>query len=225
MNEAAPELDELIRRALEARIADVHVSMPGEIVSYDAATQTASVKPCLRRVVFSEDDEQIEEEYQPIQNVPVSFPGGAGFTIHFELAAGDTGDLVFSTFSHNEWQATGRVSAPGDLKPHNLGAAKFYPGIRHTKNPTPDTDDSIGVPGGVRARFEGSAMRVGPPNSAGAQFVALAQRVESRLSALETFATSHVHTSAAPASPTTPAVPAFVPVATPVASSTLKAHP
>lgn len=179
MNEAAPELDELIRRALEARIADVHVSMPGEIVSYDAATQTASVKPCLRRVVFSEDDEQIEEEYQPIQNVPVSFPGGAGFTIHFELAAGDTGDLVFSTFSHNEWQATGRVSAPGDLKPHNLGAAKFYPGIRHTKNPAPDTDNSIGVPGGERLHF----TELGASMGTGAQAVVLATKLKTALDA------------------------------------------
>ena len=225
MNEASPELDELIRRALEARVADVHVSMPGEVVSYDAATQTATVKPCLKRVVFSEDDEQVEEAYPPIQNVPVGFPGGAGFTIHFQLTAGDTGDLVFSSASHNEWQATGRVSAPGDLKPHNLGSAKFYPGIRHKKNAAPDTDNSIGVPGGLRAHFDSSFLRIGPTSAAGAQFVALSQATESRLSALESWAAAHVHTSAEPGSPTTPSVPPFVAVATPVAAATLKAHP
>jgi Phage protein Gp138 N-terminal domain len=225
MNEASPELDELIRRAIEARVADVHVSMPGEIVSYSASTQTATVRPCLKRVVFSEDDDQIEEELPPIQNVPVSWPGGSGLTIHGVLAAGDTGDLVFSTNSHNEWQATGRVSAPGDLKPHNLGAAKFYPGIRHKKNAAPDTDNSIGKPGGVRAHFDTAFLRVGPASAAGAQFVALSQATESRLAALETWAAAHVHTSAAPGSPTTPSVPPFVAVATPVAASNLKAHP
>ncbi len=225
MNEAAPELDELIRRALDARIADIHVSMPGEVVSYDAASQTATVRPCLKRVIFSEDDDQIEEEYPPIQNVPVSWPGGSGLTLHIELTAGDTGDLVFSTFSHNEWQATGRVSAPGDLKPHNLGAAKFYPGLRHKKNAAPDTDNSIGVPGGVRARFESGAMRVGPTSATGAQFVALAQQVEARLSAIETVLNAHVHTGVttgpgSSGSLATPLVPG-----SPVASSTLKAHP
>lgn len=161
MNEAAPEIDELIRRALDARLADVHVSMPGEVVSYDAGTQTATVRPCVKRVIFSEDDEQVEEEYPPIQNVPVGFPGGAALTLHIELVAGDTGDLVFSTYSHNEWQATGRVSAPGDLKPHNLGSAKFYPGIRHKKNAAPDADNSIGKPGGLRLRFEDDSINVG----------------------------------------------------------------
>jgi hypothetical protein len=161
MNEASPELDELIRRAIEARVADVHVSMPGEIVSYSASTQTATVRPCLKRVVFSEEDDQVEEELPPIQNVPVSWPGGSGLTIHGVLASGDTGDLVFSTNSHNEWQATGRVSAPGDLKPHNLGSAKFYPGIRHKQNAAPDTDNSIGKPGGLRLKFQAGSIDVG----------------------------------------------------------------
>ncbi len=148
----------------------------------------------------------------------VSWPGGSGLTLHGTLTAGDTGDLIFSSSSHNEWQATGRVSTPGNLKNHDLGSAKFYPGIRSRQNAAPDTDNSIGIPGGLRIHFGGTA-NVG----SGSDFVALAQQTEARLQALETFAASHVHTSAAPSSPTTPAVPAFVPSGSPVASSNLKA--
>ncbi len=58
-----------------------------------------------------------------------------------------------------------------------------------------------------------------------AQFVALANATEARLSALEAFAVTHQHVSAAPGNPTTPGPSPFVPVATPVASSSLKADP
>ncbi len=155
--------------------------MPGEVVSYDPATQTASVKPCLRRTLPGEDDSVVAEELHPLENVPVSFPGGAGFTIHFALAAGDTGDLIFSSQSHNEWQATGKVSTPGDVRSHSLGSPKFYPGLRHKKNAAPDTDNSIGVPGGLRAHFGGSAVSIG----SGSDFVALAAKVDQELNDLK----------------------------------------
>ena len=177
MADALPTLPEIIERALASRNADIHVSMPGEIVSYDAATQTATVRPGLRRVLFDAEDNQVAEEIPPIQNVPVSWPGGSGLTLHGTLAAGDTGDLIFSTYSHNEWQASGQVSTPGDLKTHNLGSAKFYPGLRNKKNAAPDTDNSIGLPGGLRLHFGASAVSAG----SGGAFVALASLVLAEL--------------------------------------------
>lgn len=217
MSDALPSLSEIVERALASGAANVNTSMPGVVVSYDAATQTATVRPCLKRVLFSEDDEQVAEEIPPIENVPVSFPGGAGFTIHFPLAAGDTGDLIFSQASHNEWQATGNVSAPGDLKPHNLGAAKFYPGLRHRKNTAPDTDVSIGLPGGLRIHF-GGTVNIG----GGSDFVAMAAKVDARLTALETHANAHTHATAA-LGPPVPGLPELVPGGGPTASSNLKA--
>lgn len=181
MSDALPSLSELLERAIASRIADVHVSMPGAVVSYDPATQTATIQPGLRRVVFDEDDAPVPEELPPIQNVPVVFPGSAALTLHFVLAAGDTGDIVFSSQSHNEWRASGQVSTPGDLKPHNLGSAKFYPGLRHKKNAAPDTDNSIGVPGGLRAHFAASSIQIG---EAGTQGVVLETLLKTMLAAI-----------------------------------------
>lgn len=180
MSDAIPTLSEIVERALASRVADVHVSMPGEIVSYDAATQTATVRPGVRRVVLSEDDDQVAEEIPPIENVPVSWQGCGALTLHGVLTAGDTGDIIFSSVSHNEWQATGRVSTPGDLKPHNLGSAKFYPGLRSRKNAAPDTDNSIGVPGGLRVHFGSSDVSIG----SGAQSVVLEQLLVTALTAI-----------------------------------------
>lgn len=223
MSDALPTLSEIVERALASRVADVHVSMPGEIVSYDATTQTATVRPGVRRVILSEDDDPIAEEIPPIENVPVSFPGGAGFTIHFALAPGDTGDIIFSSVSHNEWQATGRVSTPGDLKPHNLGSAKFYPGLRSRKNAAPDTDNSIGVPGGLRVHF-GSTVNVG----AGAQAVVLEDLMSAVLTALKGFISSAATTEAGAGglggmTALSTALASWP--ATPIASSNLKADP
>lgn len=193
MSDALPSLSEIVERALASHANDVHVSMPGIVVSYDAATQTATVQPALRRVLQTEDGDQVAEEIPPIPNVPVSWPGGSGLTMHGTLEEGDTGDLLFSTWSHNEWQATGRVSTPGDLKPHNLGSAKFYPGLRSRKNAAPDTDNSFGIPGGLRVHFEETAVKVGT----GAEFVALASLVLSELNALKGFIASAAGTEAA----------------------------
>ncbi len=217
MSDAEPSLAELLERALRSSLTDVHVSMPGEIVSYDAAKQVATVRLCLRRTLPDENGELVAEEIPPVQNVPVVWPGGSGLTLHGTLAAGDTGDVIFSSMSHNEWQASGRVSTPGDTKPHNLGSAKFYPGLRHKKNAAPDTDNSIGIPGGLRAHFTAGSVSIG----AGSDFVAMSAKVEARLSALESWANAHTHATAA-LGPPVPGLPALVP-AGPVASSNLKA--
>ncbi len=219
MSEATPTFSELFERALRSGLGDVNVSMPGVVVSYDAATQTATVRPGLRRVVFDENDEPGAEEIPPITNVPVSFPGGAGFTIHFPLAAGDTGDLIFSTWSLNEWQATGSVSTPGNLKLHDLGSAKFYPGIRSKKNAAPDTDKSIGIPGGQRAHFTELGVSIGT----GADTAV----VETKLKAVLAAACTAAGGAAATGDGGKAAFAAFASslAAAPVGSSNLKADP
>jgi hypothetical protein len=168
MADAEPSLAELIRRALESRLAQVRVSMPGAVVSYDADTKTATVQPALSDVVFNDEDERVVNDLGPIQNVPVVWPSCGALSIHANLEAGDTGDLVFATNSISDWQISGQVAAPGDLRLHPLGSAKFYPGLRHEKNTLPDTDESIGVPGGLRLKFEEDAISAtegGTPDS------------------------------------------------------------
>ncbi len=160
MADAEPSLAELIGRALESRLASVRVSMPGIVKSYDAATKTATVQPALSDVVFDDEDERFTNEIPPIQNVPVVWPSCGALSMHAKLEDGDTGDLVFATNSISDWQISGQVAAPGDLRLHPLGSAKFYPGLRHAKNTLPDTDESIGIPGGLRARFVGGVMHV-----------------------------------------------------------------
>lgn len=221
MADVEPTLAELIRRALESRLAQVRVSMPGKIVDYNPGTKTATVQPCLSDVLFDEDDNRVVRELKPIQNVPVVFPGGAALDQHIVLVADDTGDLVFATNSINDWQASGNVAPPGDLRLHPLGSAKFYPGLRHNGNVPPDTDNSIGEPGGTRARFASGVMHVSATPTGG-DFVALAAAVDARFSALENYVSALVlPVSGGSAGP--PAVP--VTPGSSTACATLKADP
>jgi len=170
-----PSITELIRGALESRLADVHVSMPGIVVSYDAVTQTASIQPALRRVLFDDNEDPVEEDPPILQNIPVKWPGGGGFYLHFPLAKGDTGELVFHERSNVEWRQTGALATPGDLRLHSFAYATFEPGLRDDKHPRADAP-ATGE--GVLAVGDG-VMRVGP--SGGADFVALAAKVKAEL--------------------------------------------
>lgn len=46
---STPSLLEVLRAVVEARLADVRVSMPARVVSYDATRQAVSVKPIIRQ--------------------------------------------------------------------------------------------------------------------------------------------------------------------------------
>ena len=181
--EADPELAELIRRAIASERADIQVSMPGIVVSYDPSTETATIQPATRRARYNAEDEIVAEEINPIQNVPVIWPSCAAFSFHGVLAAGDGVDLVFSTFSHSGYRNTGSVSTPQDLSPQSLSYPKAYPGFKPKKETGKDTDNSIGVPTSgptnpARLHFTGAGVEVG---KTALQAVAIAQKVEAEL--------------------------------------------
>lgn len=164
--EADPELAELIRRAIASERADIQVSMPGIVVSYDAASETATIQPATRRARYNAEDEIVAEEINPIQNVPVIWPSCTAFSISGVLAPGDGVDLVFSTYSHSGYRNTGNVATPQDLRPQSLSYPKAYPGFKAKKDTGKDTDNSIGVPTSVgpnpsRLHFTGSGVEVG----------------------------------------------------------------
>lgn len=171
---ATPEFQDLIASAIESALLNVHVALPGIVQAYDAATQTCTVQPAVRRALQDEDGAVVFEDFAAIQNVPVVFPGGAGFSTHWPLAAGDTVDLVWQDFSIARWRARGVVSDPGDVRHHGPGYPVAIPWYRPDGGPGPDVDASLGTPGGLRLHFTPSALRAGT----GADFVALAAKVD-----------------------------------------------
>jgi hypothetical protein len=101
-------LEDLARRAR----ADVNVSLPGVVLSYNATAQTATIQPTIRQGFLEEDDEDGEEKLwwgriPAIPNVPVAHWRVGGFAIHAPLQPGDFVTLVVTDRSIDEFMATG----------------------------------------------------------------------------------------------------------------------
>ena len=159
------------------------------MVSYNNSTQTADVRPMVKRQVPTDDETgRIAEELPVIPTVPVIFPNGGDFFISFPLAVGDTGLLVFSERSIQSWRQTGDVSDPGDVCMHDIESAVFIPGLRTAKDPISGTSGSnmvIAKEGGLAITVTASQMQVGGSSDA----AALASVMES----WKTIFNSHTH--------------------------------
>jgi hypothetical protein len=166
MTSRTPSLGEIIRRALDARLAGVHVALPGRIEKYDAAKQKADVLPLVKTP---------EGESMPVVcNVPIVFPGSGGFRITFPVKKGDVVLLVFSDRSLDIWKSEGGEVDPRDTRQHALSDAVALVGLRSFDDPLEDVPtDSMkaGKDGGtVQVEFKDDSVEIGGGGGAPAKF-------------------------------------------------------
>lgn len=132
-----PTYVELFRRAVDARLAETFVSVPAEVVTYDRATQTATLQPMVKRLVPDADGILQEESFPQIKNVPVIFPRSKTHHAHFPLSPGDSIGIVFTDRSMASWRSTGLQSSPGDARVHALSTPYAIPGLYPLASPMP----------------------------------------------------------------------------------------
>ncbi len=195
----SPELASVIAAAIEARLVDVHTSLPGRVESYDAARQVADIKPMLRRVIRRENMERVVEELPVIPCVPVQWSRGGGAFVSLPLAAGDFGWLMFADYSIDRFRSTGDDVDPGDTRRFDLSNAVFLP-----NGPFP-SDEALADANAseIRVGFDGdyqAAIKKGPspeirlPADA-TTFLARADRVLTELQGVATAFNGHTHTA------------------------------
>ena len=119
-----PTLAGVIRDAIASRLADVHVSLPARIVSYDAATQKAEVQPEIKRTFI----DGTSADLPIIVDVPVAWPRAGKAYLHMPLKAGDQVMLVFSERSLDEWKNRGGSVKPKELRKFSISDAWAVPG-------------------------------------------------------------------------------------------------
>jgi len=136
-------LSTVIRDGVENRIKDLHTSMPGIIVSFDAATQTATVQPAIRRV-FITRDETIQilspTDLPVLINVPIIYPRGGGFSLTFPVAVDDECLIVFCERSIDNWHTNGGINDPLARRFHALSDAVAHVGLSSLPNVVPNYD-------------------------------------------------------------------------------------
>lgn len=169
----------------------LRVALPGRVLSYAAATQSATIEIQLEMPLPKIDargeeraGEYDHEEFPRLHGVPLGHPRGGGFFVHFPLQAGDFVWVMFSDQSLDEFLRTGIVSKPQDVRTHDL-----FPYALPVSDPSQggqlsspsSTDLTIGREGG-------SEIRIKPNDevhvAGGSDYVALAQKVEAQLQAI-----------------------------------------
>lgn len=135
----------------EERMKGIFTALPGHVVSFDAATQTAQVQIGI----LGQDNAGNAVTPTLIGDVPVYVYGGQ-FVVETTIKPGDEGLIVFSQRCIDGWCNTGGVAAnPLPRRRFSMADAFFLPGVRSApKVVTSHKND------GIRLR-----------NKAGSQFV------------------------------------------------------
>lgn len=134
-----------IKQGVDARLKELHTSIPGIIESFDAEKQLASIQPAIKRIFITrEGNEEIltPSDLPILINVPVIFPRGGGFSLTFPVKKGDECLLTFCERSIDNWHATGKIQIPGARRFHSLSDATAFVGLSSLTNKIPNYDDT-----------------------------------------------------------------------------------
>ena len=174
-------LQDLLSRFRESLTADLHTSLPGKIVRYDATTQKADVQPLLKERYTDEAGATQVRDLPVIPSVPVQFPGAGGYRITFPVAADDVGLVVFSEASLDKWLVSGGTVDPADDRRHDLTDAVFLPGLRdfgHALASAPTDRATFGKDDGLQIHITPSLVNVGSNSPAELEFAALGDALQ-----------------------------------------------
>lgn len=181
-------LAQLLRSAVERRLADVHTALPGEVRSYDPQKQVVDVQPLVQAYAPQEDGTAAVQPLPVLSDLPVAFPAAGGFRLVMPIARGDVGLIVFSEASLDAWQASGGLVDPGDPRRFHLSDAVFFPGLHANANPLTGantTDASFGKDGAHQVVITPTGIELGGNDSSRpTDFVALAALTKAELSAI-----------------------------------------
>ncbi|MDR1072600.1 MAG: hypothetical protein LBL45_02850 [Treponema sp.] len=121
------DLTDFMREFLDYYFAQVHTSLPGVVVEYDASKRRATVQPSLKRRAGNKE----YINFPLLIDVPVQFQGSKQWTIHFPLEEGDEVAVFFSERALEVWKDMGRdgIEDP-DPRRYDLCDAYCAPGLQ-----------------------------------------------------------------------------------------------
>jgi hypothetical protein len=209
MSDGLPrDLVDVITKAIRGHMSDVHVALPGRVLSYDNAANTADVEVQVKKAVWTDDQEREYEDAVVLPAVPVQWPRAGGFMLTMPLTKDDMVLLVFNDTAIGEWRTSGEVSEPWDARRHSIGYPVAIPGFFPDTSPPADASArAAGMvlgKGGAEPQIRISATEI-KLGATASDFVALKTLVEAELNAIRTLFNGHTHSVAA--APGTSAVP------------------
>lgn len=133
-----------IQLGVQVGLRNTAVALPGIVLSYDEASQTATVQPAVNRLVPSEldPDEDESETIPAVQHVPVLWLVGRGIKVKATLEPGDSVLLIATDRDFSAWSRTGAVSDPDDVRVHHWQNAVAVPGLVPDTSSFPEPVDA-----------------------------------------------------------------------------------
>ncbi len=121
------EFSKMLRGIFGEYLKDnMRTSVPGHVLSFDPASQSAEVQIGL----MLEDRQGGQQPRRPIIRVQVQFWGAAGGTLECRVASGTEGVLFFSQECIDSWVDQGGVAVKSEPRRFSINDAYFIPGIR-----------------------------------------------------------------------------------------------
>lgn len=130
---------EAAEQVADARLSIIHTALPGTVISFDATTCTASVKPSL--TYYRSDGNTLD--YPVIVGVPVFMPHAGSAQITYPVKKGDECLLVFSERSIDEWLGK---TEEHDPRRYDLTDAFCFVGMRPTQSISAENVELINGP-------------------------------------------------------------------------------
>ncbi len=137
-----PDLRALLNAHRDEISASINCVQIGKVVSYDAATISASVQIQAKRVVFNKVQEggalqqtPMIYDYPILTDVPVHFPAAGGAILYMPLAEGDLVIVLFNDRDLDAWFESNTAAVPNSPRMHSLSDGICLPGIFSKGNP------------------------------------------------------------------------------------------
>jgi hypothetical protein len=108
---------------------DLNCHQLGEIVSFDAATQTASIQ-----LMVDIQNADAVYRYPVLTNCPVFVLSGGNGCITMPVAAGDSCLVLFNDRDIDNWYENGTESVPNSPRTHDLSDGLALVGFRNLSN-------------------------------------------------------------------------------------------
>lgn len=131
--EITPSFAEVLTQAMDAKLYDMRVAMPGTVVKYDSKKQAVDVQPSLK----AKHPDGGSTDLPVVYSVPIVFMRGGDASFTFPIKKGDSVLLIFADRSIDKWLSNGGSVDPEDTRKHDLSDAIAIPGLSSFKNPVP----------------------------------------------------------------------------------------
>ena len=135
---------EAMRAAMDGKQAEMWTALPGIVQSFDPKAMTVTVQPAVKGQNQDERGKTQSVNLPVLQDVPVCFPCGGGFTLTYPIKEGDEALVVFASRCIDGWWQHGDVGERPDERMHDLSDGFAIIGPRAKPNaldPKTDTEN------------------------------------------------------------------------------------